>query len=248
MEDEPKPDIKKSSARKATAFLQRYSDLRAGQGEGDEPLLGVSTEENGVSSVVRVNRSHHLFRCPTGDVGGSTGDTTGSQRSLQALQRIMESVSLTDHSYSSEIIFFKRVSEHAYRVADADAFRARLRLDDSGQPISLSTLGVDANAVAASAVASSGSIMASQGKRGKMGTAIKVAELYKFPRPFRDMLGCSVKGEFGEYLSASEVKELLLFNPPLLYTNTSMFYLRLETPCYLTSQIAIFRLLVGVQV
>ena len=153
-----------------SSFLQRYSEF---SGYSTAGLLRIMHEENGISSIIAVDRFHDLFKFSA--VAAKTELTTGGD------EREAKPGDSTSENFFS--VFFTRVIEHGYRVSDAEEFRLRLRPLVEGD---------------------NGSADTPAGPRGKFG-AMKVLELYRPTKPFRDMLGGAVIGEYGDCLTAAEV-------------------------------------------
>ena len=139
------PDIKKSTYKKVSAFLKRYSAVG----------LLVVVEDAGVSSVVSVSRDHELLRA------------------------------LPDAS----------------RVEDPEGLRRRVLAASAGP-----SAGEEGSSAAATLERLSGRLKSAEGGSGAgKHKGLRVVELYRFTRPFRDLFG-SVEGDFGDCLTATEVQ------------------------------------------
>lgn len=187
VEDEPKLDIKQSTVRKATVFLNRYS--------GEAGLLTIITDDTGVSQVTAVNRTHRLFKCPAAaDV--EVDVTYLKEDRIAPVVAASNRLKTTELLSSSSSVLIDRILHHAYRVPDPEEFRSRLRpmverdIDTPHTSAGLPSQGIVGDHVRLS--------------KGKA-SAIKVVELFRPTRPFREMLGDAAIGEFGECLTASEV-------------------------------------------
>ena len=170
-------------------FLRRYSHSISGS---EDPLLSITTDDNDVIYITAVNRHHELFRCT-----GGTDEDHPNDRVLIAIACLRNLASrnvLGGTTYQ----FFNRICERGYRVPDVEDFKNHRKLDSGGI---ISATSVEGETFSNHGVGK---------ERPFKQRGIKVLDLYKPPRPFRDMLGDSISGEYGECLTATEVSSNLL--------------------------------------
>jgi hypothetical protein len=132
-------------------------------------------DNNGVITLVEIARGHPLFRCPS-----SSSDAHPYQNASIFENKACDIVK-------------QRISENGYKIADAESFRNSVLSSDNSSSLD------DVNR---SSAARSKNIDAPIKKDHK--TNIRVVELFRPSRPFRETFG-PVTGEFGECLTAAEV-------------------------------------------